>query len=321
MSLVAVGRMKMVFGLIPFGIFLLSAGFYAALSLLWGSPRYHGPVSDHFDGKTFRNVQPTPMRGLGRYLWMRLTAFSDSPPWPSWIDAQAGLPPPVRVEGLRITFINHATLLIQMEGLNILTDPIWSERASPLPWAGPRRHRPAGIRFEDLPPIDIVLLSHNHYDHMDLPTLRRLVARDRPRVVAALNHRAFLSRHGISSTEMDWWQEEILSTSVRVSAVPAQHFSSRSMNDRNRALWAGYVIQGKQGGVYFAGDTGYANHFKEIGRRFPALRAALLPIGAYKPRWFMRPVHLSPEEAVQAQSDLGAQVAIPMHYGTFQLSD
>jgi L-ascorbate metabolism protein UlaG (beta-lactamase superfamily) len=218
---------------------------------------------------------------------------------------------------MRVTFIDHATLLIQMDDLNILTDPIWSERTSPVAFAGPRRHRPPGIRFDDLPPIDVVVVSHNHYDHLDIPTLRRLQQRDRPRIVTPLGNGALMRRHGVDGAiELDWWQSD-----EKVTLVPARHFCGRAISDRDRNLWGGFVISGPSGNAYFAGDTGWGAHFAEIGARFDPIRVALLPIGAYLPRWFMQPVHIDPAQAVDAHAALRARTSIPMHYGTFALGD
>lgn len=281
------------------------------------APRYIGPVSDHFDGEHFHNRELTEHREGSVLKWMmeRQRGF-----WPQWVDATPGPPPPRRAAAgqLRVTFINHATLLIQMDGLNILTDPIWSDRTSPVSWAGPKRHRPPGIRFDDLPPIDVVLVSHNHYDHLDLPTLQRLQQRDRPRIVTPLGNGALMRRYGIEGAiELDWWQRD-----GNVTLVPARHFCARAISDRDRNLWGGFVISSSAGGnVYFAGDTGWGAHFAEIGRRFAPIRAALLPIGAYLPRWFMQPVHIDPAQAVDAHLALGARTSIPMHYGTFALGD
>jgi L-ascorbate metabolism protein UlaG (beta-lactamase superfamily) len=243
--------------------------------------------------------------------------------WRQWVNAPPGPPPPGRVDDgrLRLTFVNHATMLIQMDGVNVLTDPIWSERCSPVSFAGPKRHRPPGIRFEDLPKIDAVLISHNHYDHLDLPTLRALQRRDHPRIITLLGNSAIMKRGGVKDAEdVDWWQEKKVAQ-VRVTALPSQHFSSRALSDRDANLWGGFVISGPSGNVYFAGDTGWGRHFSEIGQRFGPIRLALLPIGAYLPRWFMKPAHISPAEAIDAHVALQARTSVPMHYGTFNLGD
>jgi len=293
----------------------------AADRLLLAAPHYHGPLSDHFDGRRFRNLDPG-WQGEGSFLKWQLTRKPGF--WPDWIEAEPGPPPPERVgDGrIRVTFINHATLLLQLDGLNILTDPIWSERCSPVPFAGPRRHRPPGIRFDDLPRIDVVLVSHNHYDHLDLPTLRHLQLAHRPRIVTPLGNGALMARGGVFGVEeLDWWSEVRVSDRLSVTQVPAQHFCARGLSDRNRNLWGGFVISGAAGHVYFAGDTGWGRHFEQIARRFRPIRAALLPIGAYLPRWFMKPAHIEPAEAVEAHLALGAGTSIAMHYGTFHLGD
>ena len=287
------------------------AGAAVAIERCVAAPRYDGEASDHFDGKRFFNHAPG-VKGGGDFLKWTLTRQPGR--WRKWVDAPPGEKPPQRVDDLRVTFINHATTLIQIDGINILTDPIWSDRTSPVSFAGPRRHRPPGIRFDDLPPIDLVLVSHNHYDHLDVPTLRRLNA---PRIVTPLGNRSLMARYGIrGAIELDWWQQD-----GNISVVPARHFSARAMSDRNRNLWGGFVISSKRGNVYFAGDTGWGEHFAEIGRRFAPIRLAMLPIGAYLPRWFMCPVHIEPAEAVEAHRVLGAASAIPIHYGTFALGD
>ena len=286
---------------------------------MFSAPRYRGPVSDHFDGKRFHNIQPIEHAGAEAMIkWM---ANREEGPWDEWREIATSVPPP-RVEGeaVRITWINHASMLIQVAGLNILTDPIWSDRCSPVAFLGPKRHHAPGVRFQDIPKIDAVLLSHNHYDHMDVPTLQRLTAAGSPRVIAGLGNGAFLEPKGVSTTELDWWQSASIGD-VRVHAVPAQHFSSRGLGDRDANLWCGYVIETPHGVVYFAGDTGWGPHFAMIRERFGAPRVAILPIGAFRPLWFMHAVHISPEEAVRAAETLGAVVSIPMHYYTFHLGD
>jgi L-ascorbate metabolism protein UlaG (beta-lactamase superfamily) len=285
------------------------------------APKYRGPVSDHFDGRRFLNPNRELQHGGGFLKW-QLTKQRGF--FPDWVDAPPGPAPPTRVDGgrVRVTFVNHATTLVQFDGVNILTDPVWSERVSPVTFAGPRRHRPPGIRFDDLPRIDVVLLSHNHYDHLDLATLRRLVARDHPHIVTPLGNGALLAREGIPGvTELDWWQGSALRDAIRVTCVPSQHFSSRGISDRDANLWGGFVISGPSGQAYFAGDTGWGPHFAEIHARLGAIRLALLPIGAYRPRWFMKSAHIEPAEAVKAHLALGASTSVAMHFGTFQLGD
>ncbi len=303
---------------------LITAGGVAAAVVaerfLMAAPRYRGAVSDHFDGDHFHNLEPG-WQSEGSFLKWQLNRKRGS--WPDWIDTPPGPPPPHRViDGkLRVTLINHATLLIQMDGMNILTDPIWSERTSPVGFAGPRRHRAPGIRFEELPPIDVVLVSHNHYDHLDLPTLARLQQQHRSAIFTPLGNAALMRQHGIDSTqELDWWQGAAAGP-LRITAVPSKHFSARGLSDRNCNLWGGFVISGPSGNVYFAGDTGWGGHFADVGRRFGPIRLALLPIGAYLPRWFMHNAHIDPVEAVDAHLALKARTSVPMHYGTFRLSD
>jgi L-ascorbate metabolism protein UlaG (beta-lactamase superfamily) len=286
------------------------------------SARPHGdPVSDHFDGKRFFN-QVYQKRGVTEFLKWQFTRRPAA--WPERIGSGPGAPPPRRVGPgeLYVTFVGHATVLVQTDGVNVLADPQWSERASPVSWAGPKRVRQPGLRFDDLPPIDAVLVSHNHYDHMDLPTLVRLAGAHRPRVVAPLGNRVRLEGAGIAGVEeLDWWDGVEIAPRVRVVLVPTQHFSGRTPFDRNAALWGGFVVQGPAGTVYVAGDTGYGPHFAQIRERFAPIRLAVLPIGAYEPRWFMAYAHLDPEDAVRAHQVLGAQTSLGVHFGTFQLTD
>ncbi len=288
----------------------------------YANPRYRGPVSDHFDGRRFFNPGPFSDRGFRDFL--RWQFHSERGFWPDFIDEPPGPPPPSRVEGdrLRVTFVQHSTVLIQTAGLNILTDPLWSKRVGPVSWLGPRRRRSPGLRINDLPRIDVILLSHNHYDHLDLPTLRNLVEAHAPQLIAPLGVRALLEAKGLPSTaELDWWQTISLRNGMKATCVPARHFSARGFRDRNNALWCGYVLEASGGRIYFAGDTGYGPHFEQIARQFAPIRLALLPIGAYKPAWFMSPVHMSPFEAVRAHQALGAQTSVGIHFGTFALAD
>ena len=288
--------------------------------------KYQGPVSDHFNGELFFNPNHAQLRGAGSlYEWLK----SRQPgPWRKWTDAAPGPTPPERVTqgDLRVTFVGHSTVLIQMDGLNILTDPVWSMRASPVPFAGPKRHRPPGIRFDQLPTIDLVLQSHDHYDHFDIPTYRKITrAKWNPRYMVPLGVAQRLTSKRLARTEqiseLDWWDSVQVSAHVRVTAIPALHFSGRGLRDRNRTLWSGYAIEGPSGRVVFAGDTAYGTHFRQIGERFPQPRLALIPIGAYRPQWFMGPVHISPQDAVKAHEDLGASTSVAIHFGTFRLAD
>lgn len=222
-----------------------------------------------------------------------------------------------------VTWVGHATLLLQIAGLNILTDPMWSARASPVQFAGPPRWVEPGVRLADLPPIDVVLQSHNHYDHLDDRTVRAL-ARAHPGAtwLVPLGLAPFVHRRGPRVVqELDWWQDADLGP-VRVACTPAQHFSGRSFRDRGATLWCGWAVAAQRGKrVFFAGDTGHHPEFATIAERYGPFDLALLPIGAYEPRWFMRYLHMNPEEAVAACRALDARVMVPMHWGTFKLTD
>lgn len=283
---------------------------------------HRGPPNDHFDGQRFFN--PGAADEFGFFDLLRWMANREPGAWRDTPDAPPGPPPPRRVGPgeLRVTFVNHATVLVQRDGVNVLVDPIWSERAGPRPWVGSKRHRPPGIRFEDLPPIDVVLVSHNHYDHLDLPTLERLVARDHPRILVGLGNRRLLLDHGIgaAAVELDWW-DALTVRGLRFTAVPAAHWSNRGLADRRETLWCGFAIEGPAGLTYFAGDTGYGPHFAALRERLGAPRLALLPIGAFRPRWFMERHHMDPADALRAAGDLGAATSVGIHFGTFSLAD
>jgi L-ascorbate metabolism protein UlaG (beta-lactamase superfamily) len=279
-------------------------------------------VSDHFDGRRYFNpIDPKGRSVRDVFKWM-LTRRKQ--PWPRWIDDPPQPDPPRTVKGnaLSATFVNHSTFLLQTNGLNILTDPIWSERASPFTWAGPRRVRRPGIHFDRLPPIDVVLVSHNHYDHLDLPTLRRLQYRFAPLFLTALGNRKFLRMNGMDCVEeLDWWQAFAVGSALEVTLTPAQHFAARGLLDRDKTLWGGFLVRTADRTVYFASDTAYPGPFVEVRKRSERIDLALLPFAAYEPRWFMRFAHMNPDEAVRAHIDLGGPLTVGMHFGTFQLTD
>ncbi len=291
--------------------------------------------SDHFDGQEFRNLDGVP---AGRSLWdvLKWKWFGGSiPPWPKRTAQDMvtpRLPAQVAPGKMAATFIGHSTFLLQFSGgMNVLVDPVWSERVSPVTFAGPRRVRPPALAFDDLPPIQTVLVSHGHYDHMDLTTLRRLDERFGPKFVVGLGNGAFLQRKGLRRVEeLDWWQACDLemagagSEPWRVTLTPAQHWSARGVTKRNRTLWGGFFLQRVTGDaprIFFAADSGLGRHFSLIRERLGAPDRSFLPIGAYEPRWFMEQQHMNPEDAVQAHLALGSRKSVAMHFGTFRLTD
>jgi L-ascorbate metabolism protein UlaG (beta-lactamase superfamily) len=227
-------------------------------------------------------------------------------------------------ERITLTWIGHATVLLQLEGKNILTDPHFSERASPVQWAGPQRAVPPGLSLEDLPPIDIVVISHDHYDSVDKRSILRLYEREGDRgtiFFVPLGLKKWFQRRGINRViEMDWWDQHA-EGSLEITAVPVQHWSKRSFFSRNKTLWAGWVIQSGDFRFFFTGDSGYSSVFEEIGRRLGPFNVSAIPIGAYEPRWFMRNHHVNPEEALQVHLDLRSQKSVAIHWGTFILTD
>ena len=294
----------------------LLTGLYAARTSMIGGPGHRGPASDHFDGTVFRNATGGAGKSFGDFArWQRTRRPK---PWPAWIEntASPAVPPALDAGVVALTFINHITFLIQFAGLNVLTDPVYSERVSPFRSVGPRRVRSPGVPFDALPKIDLVLVSHNHYDHLDLPTLRRLARQCAPRFVTGLGNAAFLRQHGVADViELDWWQG-VRENGTDLTFVPARHWSGRGLRGRNRTLWGGFILRRGSVQVYFAGDTGYGPHFNEIRRRHGTADLALLPIGAYEPRWFMQEQHMDPDDAVLAHLDLGARVSIATHFGS-----
>jgi L-ascorbate metabolism protein UlaG (beta-lactamase superfamily) len=284
---------------------------------------YRGPISDHFDGKRFFNPGAAASNRVRRSpnFIGRMMGSDERAQWPSQVPVRQTVPPRAIAPGdMLVTWIGHATVLVQVDGLNILTDPIWSETASPLPPFGPTRVRAPGVRFEDLPKIDLVLISHNHYDHMDLPTLRRLWARDRPTIVTGVGNDTILRDAGIEARAFDW------GGGVRVGEAEVivernHHWGSRWFVDRNRALWSAFTVRTAAGNIFFAGDTGWGDGswVREVARHGP-FRLAIIPIGAYEPRDVMRNSHVNPEEAMRIFAALDPTVALGMHWGTFQLT-
>jgi L-ascorbate metabolism protein UlaG (beta-lactamase superfamily) len=302
-------------------LFVLVPLIFVSIGYFISAPSYKGTLSDHFNGQTFTN--PTGVKSKGLIDVIKWALNRTPGEWTKVYETDNPVLPVKNFsEGIRITFVNHSTFLIQVDGFNILTDPVWSDRVSPFTWIGPSRMRPAGISLEDLPRIDAVILSHNHYDHLDLHTLGKLYSRHKPVIITPLGVKQFLDNEEISGAEdLDWWAIVNLG-GIIIQSVPAQHFSGRGMFDRDATLWCGYVLRTDYGSIYFAGDTGYNGQmFKDIASKCGRIKIALIPIGAYKPEWFMSPIHVNPEEAVQIHIDLGAEISIASHYGTFPLAD
>ncbi|HLL26204.1 MAG TPA: MBL fold metallo-hydrolase [Xanthobacteraceae bacterium] len=284
---------------------------------------YDGPVSDHFDGERFFDPQGSPLKKPGDMLRF----FSErGEPWPERAPSAFSDKPPARVEGktIRVSYVGHASVLIQTAGVNILCDPVWSERASPFTFVGPKRVNDPGVAFESLPPIDFVFVSHCHYDHLDVATLSRLAAAHHSRVITPLGNDTIMHAYdpAIGATAHDWGERVDLGRGFAVTPVPTRHWSARGLLDRNKALWASFVIETPNGKIYFVGDSGYGEgrYFKSARDGHGPFRLAILPIGAYEPRWFMRDQHMNPEEAVQALADCGADLALAHHHGTFKLT-
>lgn len=257
----------------------------------------------------------------GKSFWqvVKWRMFAKRPEWPKWIDAPQRKIPTSGADPaeLDLTFINHSTFLIHYHGLNILTDPVWTDRPSPFSFAGPKRVRPAGVKLEDLPKIDLILISHNHYEHLDLWTLKKLAARDKPLVLTGLGNGKLICETGLNNVqELDWWESLELG-GLKIHFVPAQHFSARWLDDRMETLWGGFVLESPHGNVYFAGDTAAGPHEGQLQKRFESFRLSLLSIGAYEPRWFMKASHMNPLEAVEAHQKLNSQLSVGMHFGTF----
>jgi L-ascorbate metabolism protein UlaG (beta-lactamase superfamily) len=286
---------------------------------------YSGPISDHFDGTRFfvpGFPQNTTVTDLLRWQ------FGGEPRavWPSEVPSNFDDTPPERFEGLRVTLIGHASFLVQVAGRNILVDPVYAERASPVRFAGPKRVNAPGIAFDKLPPIDAVLVTHGHYDHLDVATLAKLHQRFKPRFVTPLGNDSIMASHiggRSNAAALDWGHSIDLGAGIVVHAVPSFHWSARGAFDRRKSLWCSFVLTTPKGTLYHIGDTGYGDgrFSREVAQRFGRIDLAHIPIGAYEPRWFMKGQHVNPAESVQIFKDCQAQRAIGHHWGTFQLTN
>lgn len=287
---------------------------------------YQGSTTDHFDGKTFSNRSTAEQvkylnsfDGIKWYFHMMTNAWTGLTP--HVIQAH----PKERENGIKVTMIGHASILLQIEGYNILVDPVWSPRIGPVFFIGKKRVNPPGVPFSHLPPIDAVLITHNHYDHMDIRTLKRLYKKYHPIFFTPLGNDIVLRKH-ISNKmiihTMDWFEEQFFKQNLKITLWPAYHWSARGIHDRNHALWGGFVISSEHYNAYFTGDTSYGDGviFKQIKKQFPSLDVAIINIGAYAPRAILKSHHNDPEEAVDIFVDCGAKQALGIHWGTFQLS-
>jgi L-ascorbate metabolism protein UlaG (beta-lactamase superfamily) len=287
---------------------------------------YHiGNMSDHFDDNIFFDPEVRDTNNFWSFLKWQITKKSTT--WPISVEVKKYDVPPKRVLGdkLRISNVGHVTFLIQTQGLNILTDPVWSKRASPLSFVGPSRVIDPGIKFDDLPPIDVVWISHNHYDHLDINTIKKLWAKHKPRIITPLGNDTIIHSYNkeIQVERYDWGDEVKISDNVKLHLTPMQHWSARGIFDRNKALWAALTIKTISGNIYFVGDSGYGDgrYFKRDKERFGQFRTAILPMGAYEPRWFMEYAHMNPDDMLKAHQDLGSPYTIPSHYDVFKLTD
>jgi len=315
--------------------FLKGAGMLVTGSLVGGvgvvavarnrNTYYNGPLSDHFDGLNFYNPNGKPPKGFVDLLKWQLG--NGRKKWPAEYPSPHHDNPPKSVHGpgLRVSFVGHATVLLQIAGKNILTDPVWSQRCSPVAWAGPKRVNAPGINLDDLPPIDAVLLSHNHYDHLDLTTLSTLRAKFDPLIITPLGNDRILKDHdpNFRIAVGDWQDRFDLSPEIQVTLEPMHHWSARGMGDRRNALWAAFVLQTPAGQIYHVGDTGFHDgiNYRAVQKKYGGFRLAILPFGAFEPRDFMRYQHQNPDEAVRGHLLCGAQHTLGHHWGTFQLTN
>ena len=286
---------------------------------------YKGPSSDHFDGLHFFNPGGHKPKGFVELMKWQLGGGRKK--WPAEYPSPHSYIPEERVKSgeLRVTFVGHASVLIQTNGVNILTDPVWSDRASPFQWAGPKRVNPPGIPFDKLPPIDVVLLSHNHYDHLDLDTLQRLHQKFAPVIYTPLGNDTILKAHNpdFQIVVGDWGDTFQSGRELWVNFEPTHHWSARGITDRRNALWSAFVLVTSDHEIYHVGDTGFHDgiNYREVAKKYTEIDLAILPFGAYEPRDFMRQQHQNPDEAVQGHKLCGARYTLGHHWGTFQLTN
>jgi L-ascorbate metabolism protein UlaG (beta-lactamase superfamily) len=284
------------------------------------------PITDHCDGERFFNpTGPGPRPFSDLWKWRRERAQGSATAWPDSMPPAppVRLPAVIATNEVAATFIGHASWLLQFSGLNVLVDPVFASRAGPFGLLGPKRVCPAALRLGELPRVDVVLVSHNHYDHLDLAALRWLARHRSPQFVAPLGLKAWLEARGVGPVnELDWWESSWAKDGTEILCTPAQHWSSRSPWDRCLTLWGSFWFRTPTGGqVYFAGDSGWGSHFDRIRARLGSPALSLLPIGAYEPRWFMEPAHMNPAEALHAHLALGSRRSLAMHFGAFNLTD
>jgi L-ascorbate metabolism protein UlaG (beta-lactamase superfamily) len=308
------------------GMIAAVTGTLTARSTMAANRYYQGPISDHFDGTRFFNPGGVEPGGFADLLRWKVNGQQAT--WPASVAPKVPPAKPeasVRGTALRVTMVGHASMLIQVAGLNILTDPVWSERASPVSFAGPRRVTPPGIVFSDLPPIHVVLVSHNHYDHLDMATITRLQDAHRPQFITPLGNDVFIHKAAPQArvTTLDWSDGVAVADGVSVHCEPAHHWSARGMGDRRKALWGAFVITTPAGRIYHIGDTGFHDgiNYRKAAETYGGFRLAILPIGAYEPRWFMKGQHQNPEEAVEGMLLSKSAFAVGHHFATIQLTD
>lgn len=285
---------------------------------------YAGPITDHFDGNRFFGPERSGGKSIRELLRWQLSG--DRAKWPRRVENGAYPLPPERVEdnNIRFTMIGHVSVLVQTAGLNILTDPVWSNRASPVQFAGPKRVCAPGIALGDLPPIDVVLVSHNHYDHLDTATLKMVVKEHDPLIITPLGNDTIIRKASPSARIITVdWDERVNFGELIIDTEPVNHWSARRGKDRNEALWCGFTIIAPSGRIFFNGDSGFSGGWwvKRLLDKHGRIDAAMLPIGAYAPRWFMADAHMDPDEAVLVHQMLGCPKTLGFHWGTFQLTD